>query len=163
MKSGHPSPRDVSAHVTSQRVDTWLASLGLSCYTRAFLAHGYDVTDACRRISDADLTSIGVTSPQHRLVIYNAVERLRHDALNDVTNLRGQPFYYQLEKPHHTRAPAIESRRSAMTSPTVSSSGSSMSEILYDASKYNVRSPGATLEQENGSDDNEENDEKVSF
>ena len=135
MKSSHLS-RDCDKHATSQRVDEWLASLGLACYTRHFLAHGYDVTDSCRRISDADLTAIGVTSPQHRLLIYNAVELLRHERGGEEASQVSQPFYFQLERPA-----SVDTTRTAMTSPAASTStASSMSEIHYDVSKYRVTS-----------------------
>ena len=75
-------------------VEKWLRSLGQQQYTRAFVDNGYDDLEICKQIGYSDLDAIGVRTSEHRIVIYNAVELLRHRA--DVT----KPFYYILENPN---------------------------------------------------------------
>lgn len=61
------------AHVVYE----WLKTLKLSHYAESFVDNGYDDLEVCKQIGDPDLDAIGVSMPQHRRRIHEAVQRLK--------------------------------------------------------------------------------------
>ena len=59
-------------------VDQWLRSLQLAHYSAHFRRAGFSSLDTirCSAISVDDLTRIGITSPDHRQILLDAIRRL---------------------------------------------------------------------------------------
>ncbi|XP_077782042.1 SAM and SH3 domain-containing protein 1 isoform X6 [Podarcis muralis] len=57
----------------------WLKTLKLSQYAESFVDNGYDDLEVCKQIGDPDLDAIGVSLPQHRRRLHEAVQRLREE------------------------------------------------------------------------------------
>uniref|UniRef100_A0ACB8GBQ9 Sterile alpha motif domain-containing protein 5 n=1 Tax=Sphaerodactylus townsendi TaxID=933632 RepID=A0ACB8GBQ9_9SAUR len=57
----------------------WLKTLKLSQYAESFVDNGYDDLEVCKQIGDLDLDAIGVSLPQHRRWIHEAVQRLKEE------------------------------------------------------------------------------------
>ncbi|XP_074845210.1 sterile alpha motif domain-containing protein 5 [Carettochelys insculpta] len=57
----------------------WLKTLQLSQYAESFVDNGYDDLEVCKQIGDPDLDAIGVSVPQHRRRILEAVVRLKEE------------------------------------------------------------------------------------
>ncbi|XP_053139011.1 sterile alpha motif domain-containing protein 5 [Hemicordylus capensis] len=57
----------------------WLKTLKLSQYAESFVDNGYDDLEVCKQIGDPDLDAIGVSLPQHRRRIHEAVQRLKEE------------------------------------------------------------------------------------
>ncbi|XP_061480064.1 sterile alpha motif domain-containing protein 5 [Rhineura floridana] len=57
----------------------WLKTLKLSQYAESFVDNGYDDLEVCKQIGDPDLDAIGVSMPQHRRLLHEAVQRLREE------------------------------------------------------------------------------------
>uniref|UniRef100_A0A6J0V0V2 SAM and SH3 domain-containing protein 1 isoform X3 n=1 Tax=Pogona vitticeps TaxID=103695 RepID=A0A6J0V0V2_9SAUR len=57
----------------------WLKTLKLSQYAESFVDNGYDDLEVCKQIGDPDLDAIGVSLPQHRRRLHDAVQRLKEE------------------------------------------------------------------------------------
>ncbi|XP_033001314.1 sterile alpha motif domain-containing protein 5 [Lacerta agilis] len=57
----------------------WLKTLKLSQYAESFVDNGYDDLEVCKQIGDPDLDAIGVSLPQHRRRLHEAVQRLKEE------------------------------------------------------------------------------------
>ncbi|XP_042736657.1 SAM and SH3 domain-containing protein 1-like isoform X3 [Lagopus leucura] len=71
----------------------WLKTLQLPQYAESFVDNGYDDLEVCKQIGDPDLDAIGVSVPQHRRRIHEAVRRLRE------ADERAAGLYFTLEPP----------------------------------------------------------------
>nr|XP_056708593.1 sterile alpha motif domain-containing protein 5 [Euleptes europaea] len=80
----------------------WLKTLKLSQYAESFVDNGYDDLEVCKQIGEPDLDAIGVSLPQHRRRIHEAVRRLKEE---DET---AAGLYFTLEpRPQGSPAPEI--------------------------------------------------------
>ncbi|XP_034274878.1 SAM and SH3 domain-containing protein 1 isoform X6 [Pantherophis guttatus] len=57
----------------------WLKTLKLTQYAEAFVDNGYDDLEVCKQIGEPDLDAIGVSLPQHRRRLHEAVRRLKEE------------------------------------------------------------------------------------
>ena len=57
--------------------DQWLQSISYGRYASHFSAHGYSTFAKCSQLTEADLTTIGVTDERHRKGLLNFAERLQ--------------------------------------------------------------------------------------
>ena len=57
--------------------DQWLESISYGRYASQFFAHGYSTFEKCSQLTEADLTTIGVTDERQRKGLLNFVERLQ--------------------------------------------------------------------------------------
>ncbi|XP_066478850.1 sterile alpha motif domain-containing protein 5 [Tiliqua scincoides] len=79
----------------------WLKTLKLSQYAESFVDNGYDDLEVCKQIGEPDLDAIGVSVPQHRRRIHEAVRRLKEQ---DETTAG---LYFTLEPQHCLPSPEI--------------------------------------------------------
>ncbi|XP_007425666.1 sterile alpha motif domain-containing protein 5 [Python bivittatus] len=57
----------------------WLKTLKLTQYAESFVDNGYDDLEVCKQIGEPDLDAIGVSMPQHRRRLHEAVRRLKEE------------------------------------------------------------------------------------
>ncbi|KAM3856196.1 SAM and SH3 domain-containing protein 1 isoform 2-T2 [Vipera latastei] len=57
----------------------WLKTLKLTQYAESFVDNGYDDLEVCKQIGEPDLDAIGVSRPQHRRRLHEAVRRLKEE------------------------------------------------------------------------------------
>ncbi|KAG8123748.1 hypothetical protein E2320_019241 [Naja naja] len=57
----------------------WLKTLKLTQYAESFVDNGYDDLEVCKQIGEPDLDAIGVSLPQHRRRLHEAVRRLKEE------------------------------------------------------------------------------------
>ncbi|XP_047736138.1 uncharacterized protein LOC108675848 [Hyalella azteca] len=65
-------------------VGEWLRSLRLEEHTESFIDNGYDDLEICKQISAPDLDAIGVIDSHQRIILLEAVQRLREEGAASV-------------------------------------------------------------------------------